>query len=92
MNPFGAAHGAVVFAMSDTSMGRAATSVLEPDQLCASTDVHIRFLRPVGPGQLVARSEIIRQGRTLIQLESKVTDSEGRLAATGTGAFAITGS
>ena len=90
MNPFGAAHGAVVFAMIDTSMGRAATSLLEQDQLCASTDVHIRFLRPVGHGPVVAHSEVIRKGRTLIHLESRVTDSQGRLVATGTGAFAIT--
>lgn len=91
MNPFGAAHGAVVFAMIDTSMGRAATSVLEEDQRCASTDVHVRFLRPLGPGPVVARSEVIRHGRTLIQLESRVTDAHGRLVATGTGAFAMTG-
>ena len=90
MNPFGVAHGAVVFAMIDTSMGKAATSVLRDGQLCATTDIHIRFLRPMAGGPVLATTSVIRQGRTLIHLESRVTDATDRLLATATGAFAVT--
>jgi acyl-CoA thioesterase len=90
LNPFGAAHGAVVFAMIDTSMGRAATTVLEEGQLCATIDVQVRFIRPIRGGEARADTRIIHRGRRIIHLESKVTDADGRLLATGTGTFAVT--
>jgi acyl-CoA thioesterase len=89
MNPNGVAHGAVIFAMVDTSMGKAAMSVLDEGQFCATTDVHLRFLRPVRPGPIVADTRVVRKGRVLVQLETRVSDAEDRLLATGTGAFAV---
>jgi uncharacterized protein (TIGR00369 family) len=88
-NPHGTVHGAVLFAMVDTAMGAATMSVLEGDDLCASIDVHLRFLAPVFGGELSATAEVLRAGRRVVHLESHVRDADGGLVATGTGAFAV---
>jgi acyl-CoA thioesterase len=88
-NPNGVVHGAVLFAMVDTSMGAATMSVLEADQACASIEVQLRFLRAVGAGRLRARTEVLRRGRRVVQLESRVRDDADRLVAVATGSFAV---
>jgi acyl-CoA thioesterase len=88
-NPHGTVHGAVLFAMVDTAMGAATMSVLDEGHLCASIDVHLRFLAPVFGGELHASAEVLRSGRRVVHLESRVHDAEGTLVATATGAFAV---
>lgn len=89
VNPHGVLHGGVVFALVDTSMGGAATSVLEPGQRPATIEVQVRFLRAVTGGTVRAETSVIHPGRRVVQLESKVTDDQGRLVATGSGSFAV---
>ena len=89
LNPNGAVHGGVLFTMVDTAMGKATMSVLEEGQLCASIEVQIRFLRPVGGGRLEADAVVIGRGRKIIHLESRVRDGGGVLVATGAGTFAV---
>ena len=88
-NPHGFVHGATVFAMVDTSMGAAATSILGPDQRCSTIELQIRFLRSVVEGVLHAETNVIKAGRRIIHLESRVTDATGRLIATATSSFAV---
>ena len=88
-NPNGVVHGAVLFAMADTSMGAAAMSVVEPGRACASIEVQLRFFRPALDGALHAETEVVKPGRRVIQLESRITDGDGRLIATATGSFAV---
>lgn len=88
MNPNGVVHGAVVFAMADTAMGAAVLSVLEPGRRCASTDVHIRYLRSVREGTVEVAVRVAHQGRRMITLEGEAT-ADGRVVATVTGAFAV---
>jgi acyl-CoA thioesterase len=88
-NPNGVVHGAVLFAMADTSMGAAAMSVLDDGLACASIEVHLRFLRAVSAGRLTAETEVVKSGRRIIQLESRITDDSGTAVATATGSFAV---
>jgi acyl-CoA thioesterase len=88
-NPNGVVHGAVLFAMADTSMGAAAMSVLEEGLACASIEVQLRFLRPVAGGPLRADTEVVKAGRRVVQLESRISDGEDRLVATAAGSFAV---
>jgi len=88
-NPNGVAHGAVLFAMADTSMGAATMSILDEGQACASVEVHIRFLRPVAGGVLTAESSVVKGGRRVVQLESHIRDDGGELIATATGSFVV---
>ncbi|MEO1063808.1 MAG: PaaI family thioesterase [Actinomycetota bacterium] len=87
--PHGAVHGGVVFTILDTAMGAAATSVLEEGQICATSDLQIRFLRPAFEGSLTADATVVNAGRRLVTVRGDVTDGEGRLIATGTAAFAV---
>lgn len=89
LNPHGVVHGAVLFLLVDTAMGGATMSVLEEGQICASIEVHLRFLRPVAPGVLRAETSVVHRGRRVVQLESRVLDAEERLVATATGSFAV---
>ncbi len=89
LNPNGVVHGGVLFTMVDTAMGGATMSVLEEGQSCASIEVQMRFLRPVGGGRLEADATVIRRGRKIIHLESRIRDGDGVLVATGAGTFAV---
>lgn len=89
LNPNGVVHGAVLFAMVDTAMGAAAMSVVPDGHLCASVEVHLRFLRPVGSGALSAAVDVERAGRRIIHLAGRVHDAQGALVATATGTFAV---
>ena len=89
LNPNGAVHGGVLFTMVDTAMGKATMSVLEEGQLCASIEVQMRFLRPVTVGRIETDAAVIRRGRKIIHLESRVRDGDGVLVATGAGTFAV---
>ena len=88
-NPNGVVHGAVLFAMADTSMGAAAMSVVDDGLACASIEVQLRFLRPVTSGRLTAVTSVVRAGRRVVQLESRITDQDDQLIATAAGSFAI---
>lgn len=88
-NPHGFVHGATVFAMVDTSMGAAAMGILGPDQRCSTIELHLRFLRPVTDGPLAVETTVVKPGRRIMHLESRVTDSTGRLIATATSSFAV---
>ena len=89
LNPHGVGHGGVVFTMIDTAMGRATMSMLEEGRLCASIEIHARFIRPVSEGSLVAHVDVVRPGRRVFHLEARVVDGADRLVATATGTFAV---
>ena len=89
LNPNGFVHGAVVFALVDTGMGKATMSVLPDGQRCASVEVHLRFIRPVSAGDLSAEACVVKRGRSLVHLEARVHDGDERLVATATGTFTV---
>lgn len=89
MNPNGVAHGAVLFAMVDTAMGAATMSVLDDGRFCATVDIRLNFIRPAASGTLAAHTTVIKKGKAIVHLESRVTDDADRLIATAAGTFAI---
>ncbi len=88
-NPNGVVHGAVLFAMVDTAMGKATMSLLPDGQFCASVEVQLRFIRAASEGELVADVSVVRRGRNVVHLEGRVHDGDDRLIATAGGTFAI---
>lgn len=90
-NPNGVAHGAVIFALVDTAMGKATMSVVEDGLYCASVELSLRFIRPASEGELIAEATVVKRGRSIVHLEARVHDGDGRLIATSAGTFAILG-
>jgi acyl-CoA thioesterase len=88
LNPHGVVHGAVLFALADTGMGAALYTRLAPGEACASIEVKINFLQPATTGRLSCESELVRRGRNVALLESKLKCGED-LLATASGHFAI---
>jgi acyl-CoA thioesterase len=90
-NPNGVAHGAVLFAMVDTAMGKVTMSTVDDGQYCASVELSLRFIRPASEGELIAEATVVKRGRSIVHVEARVHDGDGRLVATSAGTFAILG-
>lgn len=88
-NPHGLVHGAVLYALADTGMGGALTSVLSPDELCTTIEIKINYLRPWRRGVLACDTRVLSRGRTTAVLQSDLFDAEQRHLATALGTFAI---
>ena len=89
LNPHGVLHGGAVYTMIDYSMGGATMAVLAPDEICATIEIKTNYLASVRSGTLTCKTEIVKQGRMVVFLESKVRDETGRLVATASGSFAV---
>jgi acyl-CoA thioesterase len=89
LNPHGVLHGGTVYVMVDYSMGGATMSVLPPGDICATIEIKMSYLASVRGGTLTAETQIIKQGRRIVFLESRVTDDADKLVATATGSFAV---
>lgn len=88
LNPNGVVHGAVVFTLADTAMGRATMSILDDGLICATNEISVRYLRPTTEGRLVATASVIKPGRRIVHLEVRVTVDD-RLVAVVQGSFVV---
>jgi len=82
-NPQGSVHGGVITTALDISMGHLCKKFLSP---AVTIEMQMRFFRPLtGTGTCTGR--LIRSGRRIVHLESRMTDDQGRLTALGTGSW-----
>jgi uncharacterized protein (TIGR00369 family) len=70
-------------------MGAATMTVLDESSMCATIEIHTRFLAPVFGGPLRAEVEVIKAGRRIVHLEAVVTDEKGEGVARASGSFAV---
>lgn len=89
LNPHGAVHGAVLFAIVDTAMGAATMSVLGSDQWCASIDVQLRFCKAVFEGTLLGTATVVQAGKRIVHLNAEIRDQSEDLVGLATGSFAV---
>lgn len=87
-NPHGIVHGAVLYALADTGMGGALTSVLAAGEICSTIEIKINYLRPWRSGTLRCETRLVSRGRTTAMLSSDLYDGEDRHLAMATGTFA----
>jgi acyl-CoA thioesterase len=84
-NPYGIAHGGVLFTLVDYAMGGALTSVLEGGQRCTTLEIKINYVAPATEGEIRAEAWVVSKGARIAVMEAKVTAGETLLAvATGT--------
>ncbi|MCI0490368.1 MAG: PaaI family thioesterase [Blastocatellia bacterium] len=88
MNPNGILHGGVVYSMADTGMGAALHTLLPPDEMCATIEIKIVYLRTVTSGTLRCETRVIQKGSRIAVVESEVMNDD-RLVAKALGTFSI---
>lgn len=72
--------------MLDTAMALAAQTTLSPGETCPSHETTAKFVRPISidSGVMHVTGHVVSRGRTVITLEGRIEDAEGRLHAHGT--------
>lgn len=82
-NPQGSLHGGVIATAMDISMGHLLNRYLTAG---VTIEMQMRFFRPVhGPSYCEGR--LLRRGRRIVHLESRLYDEQERLAAFATGTW-----
>jgi acyl-CoA thioesterase len=82
-NPQGSVHGGILTTVMDISMGHLCHRYLST---AVTIEMQIRFFRPVN-GPCRAEGRLLRPGRRIVHLESRLYDEAGRLAAFGSGSW-----
>jgi uncharacterized protein (TIGR00369 family) len=79
-------HGGWIMTMLDTAMSLAAHTQLSPGETCPSHETTAKFVRPILGDTRVMRvlGQVVSRGRTVITLQGRIEDDEGRLHAHGT--------
>ena len=81
MNPQGSLHGGVMAAVMDISMGHL---LYKTAGMGATIEMKIQYLRPLGQGVVTCEGCFIKKGRSLSFMESRLSGSDGKLAAIAT--------
>ena len=89
-NPIGVVHGGLAATLIDSATGCAVHTTLPAGTGYTTTDVQVRFVRPItrDTGRIECIGEVVHRGRTLATAEAKVVAGE-RLLAHGTASLLI---
>lgn len=82
-NPQGSVHGGIIATALDISMGHLCRRYLS---VAVTIEMQLRFFRPL-TGEGTCTGRVIRAGRRLVHLESRMSDPDGRLVAMATGSW-----
>lgn len=86
-NRFGILHGGVTATFIDTAMGATVLSLTGSTNGAVTINLKVDFITPAQSGRLTAMTEVIREGKTIIVLQTRVYDEEQAIVATATGTF-----
>jgi uncharacterized protein (TIGR00369 family) len=92
LNPIGSIHGGIAATLLDTVLGTAVHTTLPAGTGYATTDLHMRYLRPMNAdtGRVLATGEVVHRGRRQATAEGRVeVEATGKLIATGTAGCTI---
>lgn len=91
LNPNGVVHGGIAALVCDTACGCAVTSRLPAGGTCATLEIKVNYLRPLGPASPRLRCEgsVLHLGRRSALAEARLVDPEGRLVAHATSTLMI---
>ncbi|MBD1370942.1 PaaI family thioesterase [Hazenella sp. IB182357] len=80
-------HGGVTATFIDTAMGSTVFQDMGDDTRVVTLDMSVNFLAPGENGWLDAETEIIKKGKTVLVMETKVNDERQRLIASASATF-----
>jgi uncharacterized protein (TIGR00369 family) len=86
LNPAGTVHGGFSATLLDSCMGLAIQSTLEKGLASTTLEFKISLVRAITPetGAIRAEGVVLQRGRRVGTAEGRITDSSGKLLATGT--------
>ena len=89
LNPAGTVHGGVMATLVDVAMGAAVRSRTDDDDVTATTQLTIAYLRPGRDGLLSAHAKVGKQGEHVLVCEAQV-DQDGQALIEALATFAVT--
>lgn len=89
LNPFGAAHGAVVASIVDHALGSCVFPIVPLGTWPATLEFKVNYMAPTRPGPLVARGEVQSISSRVAVVVVTCTNAD-RVVATALGTVAIT--
>ncbi|MGY1815607.1 PaaI family thioesterase [Blastococcus sp. SYSU D00820] len=88
LNPAGTLHGGVVATLVDSAMGQAVRTVTGADDVPATSQLTVTYLRPGKPGPLQVTAAVRTRGEHLTVCEADV-EQDGRALAHAVATFAL---
>jgi uncharacterized protein (TIGR00369 family) len=88
LNPAGTLHGGVLATLVDTAMGQAVRSAAGEDDVPATSQLTVTYLRPGTPGVLEVTASVRTRGEHLTVVEAEV-EQDGRALAHALATFAL---
>ena len=88
LNRAGTVHGGVLATLVDMAMGQALRSCTGDDEVPATSQLTVTYLRPGKPGNLVVEAEVRKQGENLSVCEAGV-EQDGRPLVHAIATFAV---
>ena len=83
-NPSGFIQGGILAAMLDDTLGPAAFAITNGKRITTTIDLHLHYVRPVLPGRVTTRGEVVNLGATIAFLKGELFDANGRLSIVAT--------
>lgn len=80
-------HGGITATFIDTAMGSTVFQHVGEFVKTVTLDLSVRFLSPGVEGWLRAETKVIKQGKTIVVMEAKVTDEREKIIATASSTF-----
>lgn len=90
LNPAGTVHGGLLATLVDTTMGAAVRSAVD-EEVPATSQLTITYLRPGKPGNLVVTAKVSKRGDSITVCEADV-EQDGRSLVHALATFALVGS
>ena len=89
-NPIGMVHGGLAATLIDSATGCAVHTTLPAGTAYTTTDVQVRFVRPItrDTGRIECIGEVVHRGRTMATAQARLTAGE-KLLAHGTASLLI---
>jgi acyl-CoA thioesterase len=88
LNSHKAVHGGVIYTMVDVAMGSALYSTFKKNELAATIEIKINYLKPAYTKILLCEAKIIQKGKNIAVLEADIKYDDF-LVAKALGTFSI---
>ena len=78
LNPYGFAHGGLIFGLGDTAMGMLAKTT---GRSAVTLSANISYLRPIKGKYMIAKAILLKKGKNTVYLRADIYNEENKLAA-----------